>query len=91
MAAPQKPMTFSGDENFRKGACHGAHWFLETTRTLIAEGRSATEIVDHLADLQRVIAKWRSGAGELPDGNPWDWSFKDLACVIKGRKEEDEE
>ncbi|MEI9894779.1 MAG: hypothetical protein WDN28_13050 [Chthoniobacter sp.] len=88
MAPSQKPLTFTGDENFRKGACHGTQWFLETTRTLIAEGRSPGEIVEHLNDLSTVIVAWRGGAGELPDGNPWDWSFKDLASVIKARKEE---
>jgi len=88
MASSQKPRTFTGDESFRKGACHGTQWFLETTRTLIAEGRSADEIVQHLTDLARVIEEWRSGVGELPDGNPWDWSFKDLAIVIKARNEE---
>jgi hypothetical protein len=88
MATNNKPTTFTGDENFRKGACHGAQWFLQTVRALISEGRSAEEISDHLKELIGVLAEWRSGVGELPDGNPWDWSYKDLASVIKTRHEE---
>jgi len=84
----QKLVTFTADENFRKGACHGAAWFLRTTRVLMSEGRGADEIVNYLEDLAGIITEWRSGAGELPDGNPWDWSYKDLASVIKARKGE---
>lgn len=87
VAPPNKIVSFTVDENFRKGACHAAAWFLTTSRTLIAEGRDAKEIADHLADMAEILAEWRSGAGELPDGNPWDWSYKDLASAIKTRKE----
>ena len=88
MATNKNLPTFTNDENFRKGACHGAQWLLQTVRTLISEGRSAAEISGHLEDLLGVMAEWRTGAGELPDGNPWDWSYKDLASVIKARHEE---
>jgi hypothetical protein len=87
MANEKELVTCLGDESFRKGACHGAHWFLETTRTLVTQGRSTAEISEHLADLAGVLSDWRTQTGELPDGNPWDWSFKDLACVIKTRHE----
>ncbi len=75
-----------GDENFRKGACHGASWFLLTSQTLAQQGRGAAEIAEHLAELEKVLKRWRSQTGELPDGNPWDWSFKDLSAVIHDMK-----
>ena len=82
--AVEKDLVHSrSDENFRKGACHGAMWLLETTQTLGQQGRSAAEISGHLADLVEVLKNWRGQTGEVPDGNPWDWSFKDLASVIK--------
>ena len=86
MAVEKDLVNSRSDENFRKGACHGAHWFLETSRTLASEGRTAAEIADHLADMADVLTDWRSQTGEMPDGNPWDWSFKDLSSVIKARK-----
>ena len=86
MAAAHELVSFRGDEHFRKGACHGAEWFLETIKTLARQGRSADEICAHLADLTKVLAEWRRQTEELPDGNPWDWSFKDLAKVIKAEK-----
>jgi hypothetical protein len=88
MEKNRKPVSFTGDEKFRKGACHGAGWFLETTRVLISEGRDAKEISKHLEELAGIMAEWRSGVGELPDGNPWDWSYRDLASVIKEREED---
>jgi hypothetical protein len=88
MAAPKKHVTFGHDDDFRKGACHASAWFLQTTQTLVSEGRTAGEIAGHLKDLLGVVTEWRSGAGELPDGNPWDWSYRDLASVIKARKGE---
>ena len=88
MSNAQEPVHLSGDANFRKGACHGAQWFLETSQTLAAQGRSAEEIGEYLTELCGVLADWRSGLVALPDGNPWDWSFKDLASVIgEGRDE----
>lgn len=74
------------DENFRKGACHSSQWFLQTSRTLADEGRTAAEIAEHLGELADVLSDWRSQTGEIPDGNPWDWSFKDLASLIKRQK-----
>ena len=74
------------DENFRKGACHAAQWLLEASRTQAAQGRTGTEVAEHLSQLVSVLADWRAQSGPLPDGNPWDWSFKDLALVIKGNK-----
>lgn len=74
------------DENFRKGACHAAKWFLQTSRRLADEGRTGGEISDHLADLLEVLHCWRSQTEEMPDGNPWDWSFKDLTSVISAMK-----
>ena len=87
MAHEKEIVTCLGDENFRKGACHGAHWFLETSQTLAQQGRTCGEVSAHLADLAAVLAAWRNQTGDLPDGNPWDWSFKDLAAVIKARKD----
>ena len=72
------------DENFRKGACHAAEWLLQASRTQAAQGRTATEVSEHLSQLVNVLANWRAQMGPLPDGNPWDWSLKDLALVIKG-------
>jgi len=83
MAAPKDLVSFHSDENFRKGACHGAHWIVETADTLAAQGRSAADINTHLSDLADVLAEWRSQTTVLPDGNPWDRSYKDLASVIK--------
>ena len=88
MAAPKDLVSAHHDENFRKGACHAGHWLLETAETLAAQGRSASEINTHLTDLVGVLAEWRSQTTDLPDGNPWDWSFKDLAIVIKERAAE---
>jgi hypothetical protein len=73
------------DENFRKGACHAAEWLLQASRTQAAQGRTATEVSEHLSQLVNVLADWRAQMVPLPDGNPWDWSLKDLALVIKGR------
>jgi hypothetical protein len=85
--AVQRDLVHSrSDENFRKGACHGARWFLETSRALVSEGRTAAEIADHLTDMAELLNDWRSQTCQLPDGNPWDWSFKDLASVLKRQK-----
>ncbi|MES2569649.1 MAG: hypothetical protein V4710_06290 [Verrucomicrobiota bacterium] len=89
MAFEKVPVSFRSDENFRKGACHGAEWFLETVQTLVSQGRTAGEIAEHLADLVRVLEEWRSQTGAVPDGNPWDWSFHDLSSVIKDQKDEE--
>jgi hypothetical protein len=86
MAVEKDIVHSRSDQNFRKGACHGAAWLLETTQMLAQEGLTATEISDHLADLLEVLQYWRGQSGEIPDGNPWDWSFKDLASVIKSLK-----
>ena len=88
MAVEQLLVHSRSDENFRKGACHGSQWFLQTSQTLAREGRTATEICDHLADLAEILKTWRNQTHSLPDGNPWDWSFKDLADVIKRQKED---
>ena len=88
MANQRELVTNLGDEGFRKGACHGAQWFYETGKTLEAQGRPAAEIVDHLADLAKILHDWRAHGSDLPDGNPWDWSFKDLASVIKSLKKD---
>lgn len=74
------------DQNFRKGASHAAKWFLQTSQRLVDEGRTAGEISEYLEDLAGVLNCWRNQTDELPDGNPWDWSFKDLAAVIKAIK-----
>jgi len=87
MAVEKDLVHVRSDENFRKGACHAAQWLLQTSQMLAQEGRSATEITDHLAELAEVLKNWRAQTCEMPDGNPWDWSFKDLASVIKEIKE----
>ena len=87
MAVEKDLVHYRSDESFRKGACHSAKWLLETSRTLAQQGRSAEEISAHLAELVEVLGNWRTQSAELPDGNPWDWSFKDLASVIKMQKE----
>lgn len=86
MADRREPITFHADENFRKGACHAGDWFLETARTLATQGRTAMEVAEHLEALAAVLTDWRTQGAELPDGNPWDWSFKDLASVLRERK-----
>ncbi len=86
MAVEKELVNSRSDENFRKGACHGGHWFLTTSQALAKEGRTAAEISDHLGDLAVVLSEWRSQTSEMPDGNPWDWSFKDLASVIQAQK-----
>jgi len=86
MAVEKDLVNSRSDENFRKGACHAGQWFLETSQTLAREGRTAAELGEHLADLAGVLSDWRSQTREMPDGNPWDWSLKDLASVIKARK-----
>ena len=80
-------MTSRSDENFRKGACHAAEWLSQTSRTLAAQGRTGPEISEHLSQLVGVLSDWRAQKRPLPDGNPWDWSFKDLASVIKAREQ----
>ena len=85
--AVEKDLVHSrSDENFRKGACHAGHWLLQTSQSLASEGRTAAEISERLAELADVLSDWRSQTGEMPDGNPWDWSFKDLASVIKRQR-----
>jgi hypothetical protein len=86
MAVEKDLVNSRSDENFRKGACHASQWLLHTSQMLAREGRTAAEIVDRLADLGDVINGWRSQTNEVPDGNPWDWSLKDLDSVIKDRK-----
>jgi hypothetical protein len=86
----REPISSSADESFRKGACHAAEWFLETVRTLAEQGRTSTEVAEHLTDLAALLSDWRTYGGELPEGNPWDWSFKDLASAIRERKRERE-
>jgi hypothetical protein len=76
------------DENFRKGACHAAEWLLQASRTQAAQGRTATEVSEHLLELANVLADWRAQMVPLPDGNPWDWSLKDLALVIRRRHQD---
>lgn len=83
MPERKSPISFEADEHFRKGACHAGAWLEETARTLVAQGRTAPEIADHLADLAHVLEAWRTRSVDLPDGNPWDWSFKDLAAVLR--------
>jgi hypothetical protein len=86
MAVEKDIVHSRSDENFRKGACHAGHWFRQTGQVLASEGRTATEVAERLTDLAEVLSNWRSQTGEMPDGNPWDWSFKDLASVIKRQK-----
>jgi hypothetical protein len=86
MAVERDIVHSRSDENFRKGACHSGQWFLETSQALASEGRTAAEIAEHLEELTEVLCDWRSQTAEMPDGNPWDWSLKDLASVIKRRK-----
>jgi hypothetical protein len=83
MSKRQEPISFEADEHFRKGACHAGAWLRETARTLAEQGRTGSEIADHLGELARVLENWRAGAPALPDGNPWDWSFRDLASVLR--------
>ena len=79
-------ITTHDDKSFRKGACHAAAWLLEMGRQLTSQGRTPEEVCEYLADLAGVVEEWRHQTNELPDGNPWDWSFKDLASVIKARR-----
>jgi hypothetical protein len=81
-------VTAGSDESFRRGACHSAEWLRETCRTLAAQGRTGAEISRHLSQLAGVLSDWRAHKDPLPDGNPWDWSFKDLASVIKSREQQ---
>jgi hypothetical protein len=87
MVADRSLVTFHGDESFRRGACHAGEWLQQTSRTLSEQGRSAVEISQHLSQLVGVLCDWRENKGPLPDGNPWDWSLKDLASVIKAREQ----
>jgi hypothetical protein len=86
MAVEKDLVNSRSDENFRKGACHAGQWLLHTSQMLAGEGMTATEIADHLGELNDVLGDWRSQTREMPDGNPWDWSLKDLASVIKDGK-----
>lgn len=86
MAVEKELVHSRSDQNFRKGACHAAKWFSQTSRMLAEEGRTAEEISDHFADMLEVLQNWRGQTCELPDGNPWDWSFKDLSDVIRTMK-----
>ena len=87
MAVEKDLVNSRSDENFRKGACHAGQWFLHTSQMLAGEGLTAAEIADHLAELADVLSDWRRQTSAMPDGNPWDWSLKDLASVIQERKE----
>ena len=86
MAVEKDLVSSPSDENFRKGACHAAEWLAETAQTLASEGYSAPEISARLSDLAAVLDEWRRQTRPMPDGNPWDWSFKDLASVIEQQK-----
>ena len=83
MSTRQEPISFEADEHFRKGACHAGAWLQETARTLADQSRTGSEIAEHLGELARVLEEWRAGTAALPDGNPWDWSFRDLASVLR--------
>jgi hypothetical protein len=87
METGKQLVTAHRDENFRKGACHAAEWLRETSRNLTAQQRTAAEVTQHLSQLVGVLFDWRENKRPLPDGNPWDWSFKDLASVIKAREQ----
>jgi len=91
MSVEKELVTSRGDESFRKGACHAAEWLSQTSRTLAAQGRTGAEISQHLSQLVGVLSDWRGQKSPLPDGNPWDWSFKDLASVIKAREQDSAE
>ena len=88
MPVKKELVTSRSDENFRKGASHAAEWLSQTSRTLAAQGRTGGEISEHLSQLVGVLSDWRAQKRPLPDGNPWDWSFKDLASVIKAREQD---
>ena len=87
MPVEKELVSSRSDENFRKGACHAAEWLVQASRTQAAQGRTATEVSEHLSQLLSVLADWRAQMVPLPDGNPWDWSLKDLASVIKARRQ----
>jgi hypothetical protein len=88
MPVEKELVSSRSDENFRKGACHAAKWLLQASRTHAAQGRTATEVSEHLSQLLNVLVNWRAQTVPLPDGNPWDWSLKDLASVIKARQQD---
>jgi len=88
MAVEKQLVNSRSDENFRKGAYHAAEWLLHASRTQAAQGHTATEVSEHLSQLLSVLADWRAQMVPLPDGNPWDWSLKDLASVIKARQQD---
>ena len=87
MPVEKELVSSRSDENFRKGACHAAEWLVQASQTQATQGRTATEVSEHLSQLLRVLADWRAQMVPLPDGNPWDWSLKDLASVIKARRQ----
>lgn len=88
MPVEKRLVNSRSDENFRKGACHAADWLLRASREQAAQGRIATEVSEHLFQLVKVLADWRAQMVPLPDGNPWDWSLKDLSLVINPRDQE---
>jgi hypothetical protein len=88
MPVEKELVSSRSDENFRKGAYHAAEWLVQASRTQAGQGRTATEVFEHLSQLLIVLADWRAQMVPLPDGNPWDWSLKDLAFVIKARQQD---
>ena len=67
MAVEKQLVDSRSDENFRKGAYHAAEWLLHASRTQAAQGRTATEVSEHVAVAKRV------GGLARADGSSTRW------------------
>ncbi len=79
---------YSDEESFRIGACHAALWLSTTAKHMILEGRSQSEVVERLSEMNEVLIEWHNIAVEMPAGPPWHWDDQELDHFISMRKSE---
>jgi hypothetical protein len=77
----------SADRKFRIGASHAAGWIAETMKSMEAAKASASEMSRTVEDLMNILVDWREEQVEMPNGDPWSWSFEELQNFIERRRD----
>jgi hypothetical protein len=76
------------DRGFRIGASHAAGWLAETVKRMEAAKASTSEVSQVVHDYMNVLVDWREEQIDMPEGNPWSWSYEQLQDYIKRRRKE---